>query len=440
MEEAEQLCERVGIIDNGTLIALGSPGHLKRQYGEKSLKGVFIQLTRKSIRGVVMSPKRVSSLIRKEQKKLVREPVTMFLIVLFPIVLTLAFGVSFGAIGGTPSPTYQIGVVYVEVSPNHLWSQHFIENLTATQILKVQPYAEEQVAHADLLQGKIQAYIVIPKNFGISCDSFVKAPTNAREWITATVPFYCDSGSMFATQAILPVLQQALATTLYGLNLHAASLPIQLASPSMVQAQKLSSFDYMVPGIFAYAVIFLTMTVAQSFTTDREKGLLRRINTTPTTSLEFMTSQSLSNMIIAVIQVALVFAVASLVGYHAHGGTIGIIVAFCIVSIFALCNVGFGLITATVAKSSGSATGIAFLFIIPQMFLGTFIGSTSSGAVKAAGKLVPSYYVTDALTSLLLRGASVTSPLILQDIAVVSACSVVVLFAGIALFRKYGNV
>lgn len=153
-----------------------------------------------------------------------------------------------------------------------------------------------------------------------------------------------------------------------------------------------------------------------------------------------MTSQSLSNMIIAVIQVALVFAVASLVGYHAHGGTIGLIAAFGIVSIFALCNVGFGLITATVAKSSGSATGIAFLFIIPQMFLGTFIGATSSGAVKAAGKFVPSYYVTDALTSLLLRGASVTSPLILQDIAVVSACSVVVLFAGIGLFTKYGNV
>jgi len=83
---------------------------------------------------------RVSSLTKKEQKKLLREPAALFLIILFPIALTLAFGVSFGAVGGTSATTYQVGVINADVSPNHSWSQHFVANLAASQILKVTMY------------------------------------------------------------------------------------------------------------------------------------------------------------------------------------------------------------------------------------------------------------------------------------------------------------
>lgn len=50
MEEAEELCDRVGIIDHGSLIELGSPADLKAKYGAKDIEDVFIQLTGKRIR------------------------------------------------------------------------------------------------------------------------------------------------------------------------------------------------------------------------------------------------------------------------------------------------------------------------------------------------------------------------------------------------------
>jgi len=50
MEEAEELCERVGIIDHGKLIALGSPEQLKDKFGVKNLEEVFLQLTGRRIR------------------------------------------------------------------------------------------------------------------------------------------------------------------------------------------------------------------------------------------------------------------------------------------------------------------------------------------------------------------------------------------------------
>ncbi|UCH71070.1 MAG: ABC transporter permease [Candidatus Bathyarchaeota archaeon] len=387
-----------------------------------------------------MNSQRVSSLVKKDLKKLIREPATLFLIILFPVILTLAFGASFGTIGGTQSTTYEIGVINTgSAGPYQQWSQHFIGNLTNAEILKISDYSDNETAQEDLIQGKIQAVLLIPENFGQSCDSFWKAPTDPSLWVNTTLQLYLDSGSLFATQAIPPIIQQVLEVTIYGGRSIPVPRPIQIGSPSLVQASKLTMFDYMAPGIFAYAAIFLTMTVAQSFTTDRENGLLRRINTTPTTPTEFMMSQMISNMVTALVQVALVFAMAHLVGYRPNGDASSFAMAFIIVSLFSLCNVGFGLITATIAKSSGAATGLSFVFIMPQMFLGTFVGFALSPSAQAAGKFVPSYYVTDALTSLFLRGAPLSSPTILLDLVVVSIYSVTALFLGILLFRKYGR-
>jgi ABC-2 type transport system ATP-binding protein len=50
MEEAEELCDRVGVVDQGKLIELGSPADLKSKYGAKDLEDVFIRLTGRKIR------------------------------------------------------------------------------------------------------------------------------------------------------------------------------------------------------------------------------------------------------------------------------------------------------------------------------------------------------------------------------------------------------
>jgi len=386
-----------------------------------------------------MSSQRVFALVKKELRKLISEPATLFMIILFPVVLTLAFGVSFGAIGGNQVTTYQIGVVNMDSAGSDRWSQHFIGNLTNMEILNLLIYPDNETAQSDLIQGAIQAVMLIPEDFTESCDSFWIAPTNPSLWINTTVQLSLDSASIFATQAIPPIIQQILGATVFGEKPASVPRPIQIGSPSLVLSSKTTMFDGMAPGIFPFAAIFLIMMVAQSFSEDRQNGLLRRINTTPTTPTEFMTSQVISNMIIATVQLALVFAMAYLVGYRPKGDEASLGLAFLIVSVFSLCNVGFGLITATLAKSPESATGISFIFIMPQMFLGTFVGFALSPSAQVAGKFMPSYYVTDALKSLFLRGAPISSPMILLDLTVVSACSVAVLLAGILLFGKYGK-
>ena len=262
------------------------------------------------------------------------------------------------------------------------------------------------------------------------------APNNPNSWINATVSLYLDKGSIVATQAIPPIIQQVLAA-ITNQNQQVVSSPLRLERASLVEVKTVSGLDFIAPGMFTFASIFLIMMVAQSFTQDRENGMMKRIRITPTTPTEFMTSQVISYMGIALIQAALVFVMIYLLGFRPNVEISVYALAFVVVLLFSLSNVGFGLITASVAKSSGAATGLSFLFVLPQLFLGTFVGASLSSSAQIARKFVPSYYVTDALTSLFLRGAAIFSPTVLLDVAIVSISCVAILAVGIILYAKY---
>jgi ABC-2 type transport system permease protein len=217
------------------------------------------------------------------------------------------------------------------------------------------------------------------------------------------------------------------------------AVPFAVSSPSLVKVQGSSVFAMFAPGLFAFASIYMIMMVAQSYTAERENGLLDRILVTPATSADVVMGSVMSYLVIGLVQAVLVFVCVVALGYHPVAGPIGLLAGFLIVTMFALCNIGFGLITAAISRSAGAATGISFLFLMPQLFLGTFVGSALSGTAQAAGRFVPAYYVTDALTSLFTRGAAVTSQTVLTDLGIVSTSSVIILLVGIQVFRRFGS-
>ncbi len=381
-----------------------------------------------------MNFQRIFALTKKDLKRTIREPAVLFMIFLFPIIFVVAFGSSFGGFG-SGTPVYHIGVVNSDKTTGQQFSEQFLNALTNTSILNLQIYSENQTAQNDLSEGKIQAIMIIPMDFSQSLASYEVSPNNPNQWTNTTVSLYLDKGSITATQAVPAILQQVL-TSMTTLNQQISQSPLQLATASLVEVKTTSALDFIAPGMFTFASIFLIMMVGQSFAQDRENGMMKRIRITPTTPTEFMTSQVISYMGIALIQAALVFAMTYALGFKPNVGIPVYAFAFVLVLIFSLSNVGFGLITATIAKSPGAATGIAFLFVIPQLFLGTFVGAQLSSGAQIAGKFVPSYYVTDALTSLFLRGAAINSPTILLDLALVSLSCVAILAIGILLYAK----
>ena len=45
MEEAEQLCDRIGIIHNGEIVALDTPENLRKKVGARNMEEVFMAFT-----------------------------------------------------------------------------------------------------------------------------------------------------------------------------------------------------------------------------------------------------------------------------------------------------------------------------------------------------------------------------------------------------------
>ena len=372
----------------------------------------------------------IRALTIKDLKKTLRVPGFLFLTLVFPLILTGAFGLAFGSFG-TGETTYTIGLIDLDESDWALW---FRNNLSDSDLINIIDYEEDSIAIADLQQGKIDAVIIIPDNFGVSCDSFWASPSTPSTWNNATVDLYVDEGSLIGSTAIPPLIQQIILQTLYGEEFSSTPQPIEVGTAEKVNVEHVTQFDIMTPGLFAFAAMFTTMIVAESFTEERSSGLLKRIQITPTSPSEIITSTILANSILAVFQVALIYLMALIMGFNPKADLIGIFVAFFLVMMLVVCNIGFGLITATVVKTPGAATGISFIFILPQMFFGTFVPISAD-----LGRLVPSFYVTDALTSLFLRGAAILSETIIIDFIMVSLFSIVTTITGIILFTKYGK-
>jgi len=382
-----------------------------------------------------MKPQRIRALTMKDLKRVIREPANLFMVFIFPVVLTMAFGAAFGGFGsGGGASTYTVGLVDLDASSNHGFAEAFVAGIEATGALIVEVYADNATAHDDLLQGTIDAVVVLPEDFGDSVESFLLHPDDPGQWVNTTIELAVDQGSMIVGAAVPPMIQGVLASILFGEAAMDVAIPLELGAPAQVASSHLTQFDYMVPGMFAYSAIFTAMLVAQAFSTEREQGLLRRISLTPTSSSEVILSQVVTNLILGVGQVVVVYGTSLLMGFRPEAAAPGIIYAMVIVLFLVLCNVGFGLITASMVKTSGGATGLSFIFILPQMLLGTFVPASPGLA-----RLVPSHYVTDALTSLFLRGAPLSSPVIMTDLLIVAAVGLATVAVGIVVFQRYGR-
>ncbi|MFA9437171.1 MAG: ABC transporter permease, partial [Candidatus Bathyarchaeota archaeon] len=349
-----------------------------------------------------MNMQRIRALTVKELLRVLREPANLFMIIMLPLVMTLVFGIAFGGIGGGGDVQYDVAILDQDASS---WSGELVSGLNGSGVL-VPQYFEDDVSGQDALnQGKVSAVLVIPNGFGASVDDFKSNPVDEASWATTTLELSIDQGSMIAGAVIPSLVQQALTVTLYGMEALSPPSPVMIGSPVLVESVKITQFDSMMPGMFSYAVIFVTMIVSQVFTEERQLGLLKRIAFTPTTASDIFAAQVAANLITGVFQVSVVFGSSYLMGFRPMGGLAGIGLAYMLSLLLVLCNVGFGLITATLAKSSGAASGLAFVFILPQMMLGSFI----PGIPENLSRLVPTYYVTQTLTNVFIRGASASS-------------------------------
>jgi ABC-2 type transport system permease protein len=196
----------------------------------------------------------------------------------------------------------------------------------------------------------------------------------------------------------------------------------------------MNHFEYLMPGVMGYAVIYMGMMVALALAEYRKSGLLKRVEVTPVSPATYLGSHIIANMIIATVQALIVLLVARLLGFQPRGGLVGLLLACVFLALLAVTAVGLGLITAAVAKDSGAAAGISVIFILPMMMFGAFL-AVFNDATRTIAKFTPNYYVTASL-SIIFHQGRIADPAIWQNLAILAAISLVAVVAGIQLFRR----
>jgi ABC-2 type transport system permease protein len=196
----------------------------------------------------------------------------------------------------------------------------------------------------------------------------------------------------------------------------------------------MNHFEYLLPGVMGYAVIYMGMMIALALVDYRQTGILKRVEATPVSPTEYLGSLIVANMIIATVQALIVLLVARLLGYEPLGGVVGILLAALFVALLAVTAVGLGLLTATVAKSSGAASGLAIIFILPMMMFGALL-AVFDDTTRTIARFMPNFYVSDSL-GIIFHTGSTTDPALWRNLLILVAISVVVVVAGIQLFKR----
>jgi ABC-2 type transport system permease protein len=174
--------------------------------------------------------------------------------------------------------------------------------------------------------------------------------------------------------------------------------------------------------------------VAMGLCTYRDAGILKRLETTPTSTTTYLGSQIIANMVIGAAQGLVVLLLAVILGFHPQGGLPGMVLATVCLALLAAASVGFGLLTAALAKSSGAASGLSMIFIIPMMIFGTWLTAFNEMTYSIA-RFTPNFYVTEPLTRI-FHGASLSDGTVWKDMLILAIISLVATVGGIQLFKR----
>ncbi|MFX1365460.1 MAG: ABC transporter permease [Promethearchaeota archaeon] len=195
----------------------------------------------------------------------------------------------------------------------------------------------------------------------------------------------------------------------------------------LVEGTTLTIYQYFAPGVIILAPVVLISQLASHFAEEKQSGTLQRLITTPVSRSAILISGMFSQLIVAAIQIIIILMLSLLFGAHFDSNA-NIFLLFFIPFLVAIMSLGFGLLLASVVKTSGSAAGLAWFIILPLQFLG---GLTGEPIID----FIPTSLAREALSAVMLDG-SIAFDLVGLNLILIAIWALVLIIIGILLFQR----
>lgn len=292
---------------------------------------------------------------RLNTRRFFRDKLAIFFGILFPLIFLFVFG---GINSGDNAPNFAVAVIN---KSDNTFSKDFARDLSKSDILDVKTEVTTQAQATDLMgKGQLDATIILPENFGETGNN--GTPVGKAEVI------YTQNNSQ-AGQGLTTALQGQFA----ALNQEFTQVtPPLTVEGKQIQQQSLKAFDYVFAGLLGFAIIGMGIFgPINVFPELKKQGILRRLHTTPLKVWQYFMSTMISQAIIGLVSLAVMFVVAILVFDLTVTGNYLEIMAFIVFGIITI--LGIGLAIGGWAKNERQAAPLSNIIVFPMMFLsGTF--------------------------------------------------------------------
>jgi ABC-2 type transport system permease protein len=201
-----------------------------------------------------------------------------------------------------------------------------------------------------------------------------------------------------------------------------------------VSGEALAYADWVLPGVLAMNVMFSSLWgVGWVIVRYRKNGVLRRLQATPLSPLEFLFAQVLSRLLVVLGATLLVYLAASLfLDFPMRGSHAALALVFTAGS---LCLISLGLVVAARLRTEELADGILNLISWPMLLLSGvwFSMEGTSAAAQALSDVLPLTHMVAAARRVMIDGAGIGG--VLPEVGLLLSLALVLLAVAARLFR-----
>jgi ABC-2 type transport system permease protein len=337
-----------------------------------------------------MNPKRVAANLSVNMKEWVRNKAAMFWTILFPVLLIVMFGFIFAGEGET---TYDLPI---QNNDGGFWSANLTDVLNDTGLFDVKMVNPNEDPDDYVLDQNANFMLIIPEGYSQRIDEILALRSMGQDTNeTANLTIKYDPG-VSSTQQKMGILNSVVQGFNKGLS--GAEDTVGMDAETTVSDQ-FQFIDFFTPGIIAMAVmstsIFGTVTINTEL---RQKGVLRKLATTPLTRSEWLLSNIFYQLVMALFA-TIAILITGIIVFDLHFSLNFFLALFIILDVFAFS--GIGMLITRFVKEAQSAEAAANAIMFPMMFMaGTFFPlEMMPKFLQSVALILPLYYVNEGLRS-----------------------------------------
>ncbi len=337
------------------------------------------------------SQMRLRGLLYKEFKQILRDPSSLAIAFVMPVVLLLIFGY------GVSLDAKHVPVGMVADSPG-VASASLFSAFEHSRYFSPRRLPNMREAQAELMTRRIDAIVHLQSNFSAQMES------------DNTAPIQLIVNGVDANQARL-IKGYVGATINNWLEQRAERRGIPISTPVMLEARvwfnpEVRSREYLVPGLIAVIMTLIgALLTALVMAREWERGTLEALMVTPVTLREILLGKLIPYFILGMC--SMLFSLVMGIFLFAVPLRGNLFLLLFVSALFLLASLGMGLLISILARNQFVASLIAILVtFLPAFMLSGFLFDISSmpGWLQALTHIVAARYFVNVLHTLFLAG------------------------------------